>query len=50
MDTYDFTNKHIYRKRREYAIDRIINKPIALRKVAYLDTKEALDTISYLNR
>jgi hypothetical protein len=50
MDTYDFENKHLYRKRREIAIDRMISKPIKLRKVAYLDTKEALDTISYLRR
>ena len=50
MDTYDFESKHIYRKRRETAIDRSLSKPIGLRKVAYLDTKEALDTISYLKR
>ncbi|MEN6507510.1 MAG: hypothetical protein ABFD63_01765 [Smithella sp.] len=50
MDTYDFESKHIYRKRRESAIDRLLNIPIKMRRVAYLDTKEALDTISYLKR
>lgn len=50
MDTYDFESKHIYRKRRESAIDRSLHIPKALRRVAYLDTKEALDTISYLKR
>ena len=50
MDTYDFESKHIYRERRESAIDKVISIPIGLRRIAYLDTKEALDTISYLNR
>jgi hypothetical protein len=50
MDSYDFQSKHLYRSRRESAIDRMLSKPKALRTVAYLDTGEALDTISYLRR
>jgi hypothetical protein len=50
MDTYDFESKHIYRQRRETAIDRIAGGNPFTRRVAYLDTKEALDTISYLKR
>ncbi len=45
VDSYDFGNKHLYRKRREIAVDRMLSRPKALRRVAYLDTKEALDTI-----
>jgi len=50
MDTYDFESKHLYRKRRELCIDRFAVGSFRDRKVAYLDTREALDTISYLKR
>lgn len=50
MDTYDFESKHLYRQRRESAIDRMCTKSVILRRVAYLDTGEALDTMSYLRR
>lgn len=51
MDSYDFESKHLYRQRRERAIDAALSAGrFRDRKVAYLDTKEALDTISYLNR
>lgn len=51
MNSYDFESKKLYRKRRESAIDRMLSsRRFRDRKVAYLDTKEALDTISYLNR
>ncbi len=50
MDTYDFENKRIYRSRRNVTIDRMCRKPKALRRVAYLDTGEALDTQGYLER
>lgn len=50
MDTYDFESKHLYRSRRESAIDRLAEGRFRDRKVAYLDTKEALDTIAYLKR
>lgn len=50
MDTYDFESKHLYRARRELAIDQMSAKTKYLRRVAYLDTGEALDTISYLKR
>lgn len=50
MDTYDFASKHLYRARRETAIDRLANGNPYTRRVAYLDTGEALDTIAYLRR
>jgi hypothetical protein len=51
MDTYDFESKHLYRRRREQAIDKICSAgKFRDRKVAYLDTGEALDTIAYLKR
>ncbi len=50
MDSYDFREKEGYRARREVAIDRMCNVNKKLRRVAYLDTKEALDTMSYLRR
>jgi hypothetical protein len=50
MDTYDFESKHLYRQRRESAIDRLAPGNPFTRKVAYLDTSEALDTIAYLKR
>ncbi len=50
MDSYDFATKALYRTRREVAIDRMLTKHKSLRRVAYLDTGEALDTISYLGR
>lgn len=50
MDSYDFPTKQLYRQRRHQAVDNLCAKPVALRRVAYLDTSEALDTISYLDR
>jgi len=49
-ESYDFPNKEIYRMRRETAINRLCNKPPALRTVAYLDAIEALDTLFYLEK
>lgn len=45
---YDFPTKTIYRQRKRIAIGSLCKKPVALRKVAFLDTSEALDTIFYL--
>lgn len=50
METYDFASKHLYRQRRESAIERMAPGNKYTRRVAYLDTAEALDTISYLQR
>lgn len=51
MDTYDFASKHLYRQRRESSIDRLCSAgKFRDRKVAYLDTAEALDTLAYLRR
>lgn len=50
MDSYDFASKHLYRQRRETIIDRFTVGNAHMRKVAYLDTGEALDTIAYLRR
>lgn len=50
MKTYDFPAKDTFRNRRDQAIDAFSPKPIALRRVAYLDTSEALDTMHRLHR
>lgn len=50
MKTYNFPTKELYRNRREMSINKFCKKPVSLRRVAYLDTSEALDTLTYLSR
>lgn len=44
MRSYQFDAKALYRARRDAAIDAYCKVPKRLRRVAYLDTKEGLDT------
>ncbi len=50
MDSYDFKEKQGYRSRVWLEIEKRISKPRALRKVVYLDTREALETVFLLDR
>lgn len=51
MESYAFETKQQYRKRRNLAIDRAnSSKRFRDRRIAYLDTREGLDTINYLQR
>jgi hypothetical protein len=51
MKSYDFKSKEQYRARVYSEVDKVlVSKPIALRRVAYLDTREALETQFLLGR
>jgi hypothetical protein len=50
VESYDFAEKSLYRNRVWMQIDKRCKRPKALRKVVYLDTREALETIFLLDR
>lgn len=50
MESYDFETKQRYRQRKLLSFDRLCSRPVGIRRVAYLDTAEALDTINFLKR
>lgn len=50
MNSYDFSEKAKYRWRVWTEIEKCVNKPRHLLRIAYLDTREGLETISLLHR